>query len=57
MLEIGFIAELITLWLFIISEETVREQVTDTIRLISYSISDFLVEEFFTFVPWRETVL
>ena len=42
--EIRFIAELKTLWLFIISEETVREQVTDTIRLISYSISDFLVE-------------
>lgn len=41
MLEIGFIAELKTLWLFIISEETVREQVTDT---ISYSIFDFLVE-------------
>lgn len=44
MLEVGFIAELKTLWLFIISEETVREQVTDTIRLICYSISDFLVE-------------
>ena len=44
MLEIRFIAELKTLWLFIISEETVREQVTDTIRLVSYSIPDFLVE-------------
>lgn len=44
MLDIGFIAKLKTLWLFIISEETICEQVTDTIRLISYSISDFLVE-------------
>ena len=44
MLEIGFIAKLKTLWLFIISEETVREQVIDIISLICYFISDFLVE-------------